>query len=29
MDWDSLYLRLTRDCEDALAWRALERRVES
>ena len=29
MDWESLYLRLTRDCEDALAWRALERRVES
>jgi RNA polymerase sigma factor (sigma-70 family) len=29
MDWESIYLRLTRDCEDALAWRALERRVES
>jgi RNA polymerase sigma factor (sigma-70 family) len=28
MDWESIYLRLTRDCEDTLAWRALERRVE-
>jgi RNA polymerase sigma factor (sigma-70 family) len=29
MEWESIYHRLTRDCEDALAWRALERRVES
>jgi RNA polymerase sigma factor (sigma-70 family) len=29
MDWEFIYQRLTRDCEDALAWRALERRVES
>jgi RNA polymerase sigma factor (sigma-70 family) len=29
MDWESIYLRLKRDDEDALAWRALQRRVES
>jgi RNA polymerase sigma factor (sigma-70 family) len=28
MDWESIYLRLTRDGEDTLAWHALARRIE-
>jgi RNA polymerase sigma factor (sigma-70 family) len=29
MDWECIYLRLAADRDDALAWRALERRVEA